>query len=80
MDAANLLRSYARTLDDAREMTALVEAHKAFLRAKPRDLSSAEFDAMMPIWTAHKKRVRGDGSPALCDEALQTAIKDIGNA
>ena len=78
MDALNLLRAYHRALDDKRSVLSLRRAADRFWSAHP--LTDNIAVPASRIYAEHCVRVFGEGSPTLCDEALQQAIKDLGNA
>lgn len=73
-DQATLLREYARAIDGARHISQLVEYECGFLSRK--DLDEVP-DKWLPVRAAHRDRIAGRGSPALCDQALQTALRSI---
>jgi hypothetical protein len=55
----------------------------ALLRAYHDAISKASHplhlvDAWLQVRNAHRDRVRGQGSPAACDEALARALREIG--
>jgi len=77
MDAINLLRAYHRALDDKRSVLSLRRAADRFWSAHP--LTDNIAAPASRIYAEHRVRVLGEGSPALCDEALRAAIKEMGS-
>lgn len=76
MDAANLLRAYNTALHEAVTTERVINISRRWRRDNAFGDHTA---ATTAIRAAHLERVAGRGSPALCDEALQTAIREIGN-
>lgn len=79
MDAANLLRAYHRALDEAKTEGTLRDRHVDFVERHKLSVFPTPPAWVKTIRSAHRARVKGEGSPALCDEALARAIKDLGN-
>lgn len=73
MDQAGLLRRYHRALEAGRYRSELRGISAFWFQNGDRP---AQADI---IYQAHVDRVAGRGSPALCDEALSRALKEIGN-
>lgn len=73
-DQAALLRGYARAIDGARNTRQLIDYECVFLDRK--GLNEVP-DKWLPVRAAHRERIAGRGSPALCDEALNAALKEI---
>ena len=80
MTAADTLRAYHRALGDERTASGLTMATRAFRRnraeAVPRELNGP----MTVLLSHHLDRVKGRGSPAICDEALARVIRENINA
>lgn len=74
MPSANLLRTYNTVLSHARWRSELQGIGENFWFEQGDRPSVADI-----IYQAHVDRVNGHGSPALCDEALARALKEIGN-
>ena len=72
-DKAALLRAYHYTLSDARFLYD-IDSFDATFRGDHGDLPAAA----AIVLDAHTARVRGQGSPASCDEALARALREIG--
>ena len=70
---ANLLRTYNTILHAARYRSELqgIGENFWFEHGDRPEVASLIYDA-------HCARIAGRGSPALCDEALQKAIKEMG--
>lgn len=76
-DQATLLRRYHMALSESRTDATLRRLDATFwVDHMPVDFPSppASFES---VFTAHRERIAGRGSPALCDQALQTALRSI---
>ena len=74
MDRAALLRAYHRELDKTTTLAALRDADASF--SKNHGLSTETLLDIGSIWLAHYDRISGEGSPALCIEALRKALNN----
>ena len=80
MDAATLLRAYHRKLDGAKTPWELAAFSVDFLDRHKVPVLPTPPAGIKAIRSAHRARVRGEGSPALCDAALQLALKEVPHA
>lgn len=71
-DQATLLRRYHAALGEARTPVGLSSADLRFWPDGAPDRTRGLFEA-------HLARVRGEGSPADCDAALNQALREIGS-
>lgn len=76
--AANLLRAYAKALDEAKTPHALRNAEARFWGKRGGAVDSGVLSPMADILKAHTARVLGASSPAACDRALSDAIRSLG--
>lgn len=76
-DQATLLREYARALDKANSPYALRNAEARFWGKRGGAIDNAMLSPMAELLKSHTARVTGFGSPALCDQALQAALRSI---
>ncbi len=76
-DPAALLREYHRALDDAKTPNQLAHCIAGFLERNKIPLPAPA--GFSTIGDAHRDRVNSRGSPALCDDALNKAIREVGH-
>ena len=78
MTDATLLRRYHAALSEARTNDQLTNYHIDFW-FQQGDVGTETWPAgIKAIRLAHRQRVRGEGSPAACDTALNEALRSIG--
>lgn len=77
-DQATLLRRYHAKLSEARTNDQLTNFHIDFMEREKVPVLPTPPAGIKAIRLAHRQRVAGEGSPALCDTALNEALREIG--